>query len=245
MNREYHNWYSPRLNREMELLVFGHSGARVVVFPTRAGRFFDYENFGMVECIRDRIESGAVQLFCVDSVDSESLYARNRPAHERIQRHMLYESYILEEVVPLTVQINGRSHLVAHGCSFGAFHAVNIAFRHPGVFQEVVALSGRYEITRQMGPFTDLFDGYYDDEVYFNNPNHYIPNLEDQTLLGLLRRMRIVLVVGSEDPFYENNLALSQVLQAKRIPHELHVWSGEAHRPRYWRSMVRLYLMPE
>src|ERR1035441_1121065 len=49
MNRQYHKWYSKHLNRDMELLVFGHRGDRVIVFPTRQGRFFDYENWGLVD----------------------------------------------------------------------------------------------------------------------------------------------------------------------------------------------------
>src|ERR1700761_2771380 len=34
MNREYHKWWSQRLGRDMELLVFGHSGVPAIVFPT-------------------------------------------------------------------------------------------------------------------------------------------------------------------------------------------------------------------
>ena len=53
MNREYHFWWSWRLNRNMELLVFGHAGAKVIVFPTREGRFYEYENLRMTEVLRD------------------------------------------------------------------------------------------------------------------------------------------------------------------------------------------------
>lgn len=74
MNREYHKWWSPRLNREMELLVFGHAGAKVLVFPTRDGRFFEYENLGMTEVLRPKIEAGHLQLFCVDAIYDESFY---------------------------------------------------------------------------------------------------------------------------------------------------------------------------
>src|SRR5579871_6863929 len=52
VNREYHRWYSPALNRDMELLVFGHGGAGVLVFPTSMGRFYQYEDFGMVDTLR-------------------------------------------------------------------------------------------------------------------------------------------------------------------------------------------------
>lgn len=245
MLREYHKWFSPRLNRDMELLVFGHGGARVVVFPTRTGRFYDYENFGLVGSLQDRLESGALQLFCVDSADSETLYAAHHPPQTRIARHSLFESYILEEVLPLTMAMNGNQRLVAHGCSFGAYHSVNIAFRHPDVFREVVALSGRYDLTQNVGHFEDLFSGYYDEDIYFHTPSHFIPNMSDEVLLGRLRAMRIVLAVGHEDPFYESNAALSRALNEKGVPHELYVWEGEAHRARHWRSMVRFYLVPD
>src|ERR1700736_5022796 len=78
MNREYHRWYSRSLDRDMEVLVFGHSGARVLVFPTSMGRFFQWEDTGMVETLGTRLEQGSIQLYCVDSVDSESWYAKHK-----------------------------------------------------------------------------------------------------------------------------------------------------------------------
>ena len=54
MNREYHRWYSPSLQRDMELLVFGHAGARVLIFPTSQGRFFQWEDTGMVAALGNR-----------------------------------------------------------------------------------------------------------------------------------------------------------------------------------------------
>ena len=79
MNREYHKWFSPRLGREMELLVFGYGGLPVLVFPTSGGRFFEFEDRGMVAALTDRLKSGGLQLFCVDSVDNESWYNRQVP----------------------------------------------------------------------------------------------------------------------------------------------------------------------
>ena len=71
----------------MELLVFGSRGARVVVFPTRQGRFFDYENWGLVSALEKQINDGCLQLFCVDSIDSESLYCERCPPQARLARH--------------------------------------------------------------------------------------------------------------------------------------------------------------
>ena len=61
MLREYHKWFSAPLQREMELLVFGHAGERAVVFPTRQGRFFDYENWRLVEAAAPAILAGKVE----------------------------------------------------------------------------------------------------------------------------------------------------------------------------------------
>ena len=242
MNREYHKWFSPHLSREMELLVFGHAGARVLVFPTRTGRFFDYENWGLVESIRHKIENGWLQLFCVDSVDAESFYCSAKPPQERVHRHLQYEAYLRHEVIPLTRKKNSNMVMITHGCSMGAFHALNFAFRYPEMVGKVVALSGRYDLTQEIGPFKDLFDGYYDQTIYYNTPTHFIPNLNDARILTLLRRMEIIFVIGDADPFYTNNRILSEQLWDKQIRHTMHVWQGRAHKARYWQHIIPLYL---
>ena len=114
---------------------------------------------------------------------------------------------------------------------------MNLALRHPQMFCKVVALSGRYDLTRPVGPFEDLFSGHYDEDVYFITPNHFLPNLNDPRLLDAIRRMDITLAVGEQDPFHESNRLLSQALAEKGAPHRLAVWPGEAHRARYWREI--------
>jgi esterase/lipase superfamily enzyme len=226
----------------MEFLVFGHAGAKVLVFPTREGRFYDYENWGLVDALHYSIEAGNIRLFCVDGVDSESLYCRSASPRHRTRRHCQYESYILDEVIPFMRSENGVPYLISHGCSIGAYHAVNLALRHPGLFCKVVALSGRYDLTRPVGPFEDLFSGHYDEDVYFITPNHFLPNLNDPSHLEPMRRMEIKLAVGEHDPFHDSNRTLSAALAEKGIPHELAIWPGQAHRARDWRRMVPHYL---
>jgi esterase/lipase superfamily enzyme len=242
MHREYQQWWSPALGRPMELLIFGHAGARVLFFPTRRARFFDYENWGVIEALRSRLDNGDLQLYCVDSLDAESLYCTAKHPAERMQRHLQYEHYLLAEVLPLTQHHNPNPCLIAAGCSMGAFHAVNLALRHPELFAKVVGLSGRYDLTQQMGCFRDLFQGYVDQDVYLNTPNRFLPNLHDDCCLEHLRRLDIKLAVGTTDAFLADNQFLSQQLWAKGIEHELQVWAGEAHCPAAWQHMVQLYL---
>jgi esterase/lipase superfamily enzyme len=95
--------------------------------------------------------------------------------------------------------------LIVHGCSIGAYHATSLALRYPSLFCKVVALSGRYDLTRAFGHFEDLFSGHYDEDVYFITPNHFLPNLHDPGILEPMRKLEITLAVGEHDPFYESN----------------------------------------
>ncbi len=242
MNREYHRWHSPVLEREMEILVFGHAGAKVLVFPTRDGRFHEYEDIRVVESVVGKLEAGEIQLYCIDSIDHESFYCFWCQPADRIRRHRQFEQYVLDEVMPFMDARGGDSRVVAHGCSLGAYHAVNIAFRHPERFTKLVAFSGRYDLTMAVEEFVDLFEGYYDEEIYYNIPSHYMSNLDCLTTLETIRRLDITLVIGDEDPFLENNRQFSDLLWRKGIRHAFHVWQGRAHRGHYWRRMASLYL---
>jgi esterase/lipase superfamily enzyme len=242
MNREYHKWWSDRLKRDMELLVFGHAGAKVLVFPSRQARFYEYEKLGMVEALRHKIEQGSLQLFCVDSVDAESLYCKWAHPSRRIQRHIDFEEYILNEVLPFMQSRNSHECVISHGVSLGAFHAANIAFRHPQHFKKLIAFSGRYDLTLNIECFNDLFDGFYNDDVYFHTPIHFIPNLDCSWRLNKLREMDIKLVIGKDDPFFQNNEQLSSILSKKSISHQMLIWNERAHSGHYWRRMVSWYI---
>jgi esterase/lipase superfamily enzyme len=242
MNREYHKWFSPHLQQEMELLIFGHAGDPVLFFPTRTARFYDYEDWQVIDALRRKIEAGSIQVYCLDSVDKESFYAKHLHPEERILRHLQYEKYILTEVLGFVQQKNAHATAIAAGCSLGAWHAANLAFKYPHLFHKVVGLSGRYDLTTTYDHFDDLFDGFRDQNIYYNMPSQYIPNLYDPELIQQLKALEIIFVVGEKDVFIENNQALSNAFWSKNIWNGLHLWDGESHKARYWRHMVQLYL---
>lgn len=242
MNREYHRWYSPVLERDMELLVFGSAGPKVLVFPTRDGRFWEYEDLRVVECLKPRIEAGEMQLYCIDSLAHESFYCFWSHPTGRIRRHLQYEEYVLGEVLPFMQKANPHPEIISHGLSLGAYHAVNIALRHPHLFTKVRAFSGRYDLTLAVEHFTDLLDGFYDQNVYENTPSHFVYDLDCTERLSAIRRMDIVLTIGDEDPFLENNRQLIADLESKGAKPILHVWEGRAHRGGAWRRMAPQYL---
>jgi esterase/lipase superfamily enzyme len=236
MLREYHKGYSSQLGREMETLIFGHAGLPVVVFPTSCGRFFDFEDRGMVAAMAGRIDAGELQLFCVDSIDAESWYNRSYAPRWRIHRQLRYENYLLEEALPLLRQRNSDPRLLSLGCSLGGYHAVNIALRHPAIFTGFLSLSGAFDLT-------SFLSGYYDQECYYNLPTHYLPNLTDPWFLERFRRNRYVLATGRDDQCLRQNQVLDRILTALGVPHELHIWDEpNSHDWPTWQRMAAQYL---
>jgi esterase/lipase superfamily enzyme len=236
LNREYHRWHSPSLGRDMELLVFGHAGLPCVVFPTSCGRFYEFENRRMVSAVADKIDRGEVQLFCVDSVDEESWYNRNVGPRWRIARHVQYERYILDEAVPLVRQKNWNHRITALGCSFGGYHAANIALRHPDIFTGFLSMSGAFDLQRFLG-------GHFDQDCYFNLPFSYLPNLSDPWFFDRYRRNTYVLATGVHDQCWNDNERLAALMRHKGIPVRLDVWGDNTgHDWPWWERMIATYL---
>jgi len=231
MERAYHKFYSQALGRDMELLHFGISGLPLIAFPTSQGRFYQWEDFGLVGALAGWIDGGSMQLVCVDSVDSESWYAKDKSPAERVARHLAYERYVVDEVLagmpvpPLLA-----------GASFGALHAVLLALRHPTRFRGFIALSGAYDTAPWL-------DGYGDDSTYYTNPLAFLPGLNDEAYLGPLRAMHPkVIATGEEDPNVEDSKKLGHLLHEKGVDVRLDLWPGWAHDWPYWKDMMGRYL---
>ena len=236
MNREYHKWHSPRLGRDMELLVFGHAGLPVLVFPTSGGRFYEFEDRGMIGALWDRIEGGNLQMYCVDSLDMESWYNRNVPPRWRIARHVQYDDYLIHEVVPLVRLKNQNPKFASLGCSFGGYHALNIALRHPDVFTGMLSMSGAFNLE-------NFLRGYHDSDVYFNQPTQFLPHLSDPWFLDRYRRNTWVLATGWDDQCLGQNQHMDHLMNMKGIPHKLYVWdTWNSHDWPTWMRMVQEYL---
>jgi len=235
MHREFHRWHSPSLQRSMELLIFGHGGARVIVFPTSKGRFYEWEDRGMMNALSHQINNGWLQLYCVDSVDSESWYNWRAHPGARAYRHHQYMDYVRNEVIPLSEYKNGTPYLMVLGASFGAFHAMSFAVRYPDKVNRVLAFSGLFDIRG----FTD---GYSDTYVYQYNPMECIPQEWDANRLAQLRRMDIVMASGRDDRLMPSARAMSSVLWSKGIGNALREWDGWSHDWPYWTKMLHMYI---
>jgi esterase/lipase superfamily enzyme len=237
MKREYHRWHSPSLGRDMELLVFGHSGARVLIFPTSKGRFFEWEDRGMFarNALGEQIENGSLQCFCVDSVDAESWYAWHKSPGDRAWRHAQYDHYLVHEVLPLSWSMNANPFLITTGTSFGAYHAMAFGLRHPELTGRILAMSGIYDISRWTS-------GHHDQNVHSYNPVAFVAHENDPWRIQQMKQTDIIIVTGRDDPLGSSSSQMSTVLWNKGIGNALRLWDGWCHDWPYWIDMLRLYI---
>jgi esterase/lipase superfamily enzyme len=229
---------SPASGWRGQVVVHGHWGAPVVVFPSEGGRAWDFEDNGMVDAVRGLLDGGRIKLFCVDSADAATWSDRSIGLEERASRHDQYERWVLDQVVPYVHgECGGLQPILAMGCSLGAFHAANIALRNAHVFPRALCLSGSYDPSRWHAW------GDPGDAAYFHNPMQYVANLGGDHLDWLRRTVHLTLVVGQGswevDPTgaLPSTLAFAEALSAKGVPHELDVWGHDV--PHDWGSWQR------
>lgn len=217
------------------MLVFGHSGFPVILFPTSKGKYFENKDFGLIGSAAHLIESGKVKIYCPDGIDSESWYNYGIHPADRVKTHLAYERVILNDVIEFAKYETGSKTVGVAGCSFGGFHALNLAFRHPDKVSHLFTMGGAYDIKQ-------FIMGYYDDNCYFNNPPDYMNNLNDPWFLDRIKKMGIILGTGEWDICLEENKKMSGLLQSKGIPHWLDVRQSTGHDWPWWKEMFPYYL---
>jgi len=231
MREELQKWYNPSLNKDMETLVFGHAGHPVILFPTSMGRYYENKDFKLIDAVANFIDEGKIKVYCPDSVDALSWYNKNIHPADRVKNHIWYDKYLLEELLPLAKNETGHNKVITAGCSFGGYHAANFGFRHPWAVSHIFSMSGAFDITGQL-------DGFYNDDVYFNNPVDYLPNNINPELWEL----KIVLGTSDRDICRQDNERLSGILHQKGINHWLDIRQNADHDWPIWRDMFPEYI---
>lgn len=243
MEIRYFKHYSRHLQRDMEFKVYGHAGKPVLYFPCEGGRFYDFENFQMIDHWAQWIEEGRCTVYSVDSVDREA-YIGQGDCARRVQKHESWYNYVVGELVPyirlLSSERNGYEQgIITFGCSMGAMHAANLFFRRPDLFNGVFAISGIYDSRMYFG-------NYMDDTLYQNTPAEYLRNLSDDHYYKRMYNDRRMLFVVGQGPWEENSLNsaryLEYVLRDRGIHGRFEYWGNDvSHDWYWWFKMVELY----
>ena len=239
MKRNVTSWYSPALQTEMPIAVYGDYGFALLLIPTAAADYLEYERFQLIDYLSPHINSGKIKVFSVDSMNHQSWMNPQMPGEHKAIRHNQFNEYIFNEVIPFIKNATSpETPIIVSGASFGALHSMNLFLKRPDLIDGVIAMSGVYDLT-------EYTKGFFDDQVYHNSPVHYIPNLTDHRILEQIRSSRhIHILTGSgnhEAPDAAKNFA--GILYNKGINYELSVWGNEwTHDWPTWRAMLPLFI---
>lgn len=241
MKRELVSRYSEKLDRYMDLVVYGEGGYPVIVFPTQDSPCTNWEDFGLIETIEDYIGSGTLQLFCVSNVDRDSWSAADRDKTERADLVEAYYRYVSDELCPLVHELSGSPErpLLA-GCSMGATHAVVFALRRPDLFQGCIALSGVYDAKY-------FFDGWMNETLYASSPVDFLPNMAaDHPYVDLYNKRQLVLCVGRgawEDEGVSTQHVLDDAFRRLGVGAWCDFWGTDVnHDWPWWKKQIRYFL---
>lgn len=235
MQRHLDSWFSPALQKEMPIAAYGHYGFALLLIPTAAADYLEYERFQLLDALAPMIDAGKLRVFSIDSMNKESWMNNEMlPEHKAI-RHNQFNQYVFEEVIPyIRTHTSNETMVYTCGASFGALHAMNLFLKRPDIINGAISMSGVYDLT-------EYTKGFWDEQVYFNSPEHYLPNLTDPYYLDKIKASHhIHIYTGSgnyEDPSASQRFA--GVLYNKGIWYDLGVWGHDIHHDwPTWRQML-------
>ena len=235
MERKLTAWHSPALNKNMPVAVYGFYGFAILLIPTAAADYLEYERFQLIDSLRPQIEAGVVKVFSIDSINNESWMNQAVEPRQKAIRHQQWNQYVFEEVIPfIRQQTSENTPILTCGASFGALHSANLFFKRPDLINGCIAMSGVYALT-------EYTRGYFDDDVYFNSPVHYLPNLNDHSILEQVRKSNHIHILSGSGAYEDPQAArqLAGILHAKSIRYDLNIWGPEwTHDWPTWRAML-------
>ena len=239
MERSITSWFSPSLQKDMPIVTYGNYGFALLLIPTAGADYLEYERFQLIDQLAPFIDAGKLKVFSVNSINKESWLNNDMQGEHKAIRHNQFNDYIYNEVVPfIKNNTSWNTPIITCGASLGALHSMNLFLKRPDLINGVIAMSGVYDLT-------EYTKGFFDDQVYFNSPIHYIPNLTDHYVLEQIRSSHhIHILTGSGDHEAPDAAkAFAGVLYSKGINYELSVWGEEwRHDWPTWRAMLPLFI---
>ena len=239
MHRSITSWFSPSLRKDMPIVTYGIYGFSLLLVPTAGADFLEYERFQLINELAPFINGGKCKVFSVDSINKESWMNNDMLGEHKAIRHNEYNQYIYNEVIPfIKNSTSWNTPIYICGASLGALHSMNLFLKRPDLLNGVIAMSGVYDLT-------EYNKGFFDEQVYYNSPMHYIPNLTDHYILEQIRSSGRIHILSGEGDYEapEAGRAFAGVLYNKGINYELSIWGHEwKHDWPTWRAMLPQWL---
>jgi esterase/lipase superfamily enzyme len=231
-------WYSPYVEQEVQLVRWGHRGKPVLLFPTAGGDAEEVERFHLIGVLMPLIEAGRIKVYSTDSLAGKAWISKQHSAEYCSHLQNMFDALIYQEIVPAirTDCQTADIEIIAAGASIGAFNAVASICRHPDVFSMAIAMSGTYDLSKNL-------EGQFNQDFYFCSPLHFLPKLEGPVLEKL--RERLILMPSGEGDYEDigESWRMANSLGDKGIPNQVDSWGVEyRHDWETWREMLPQYL---
>jgi esterase/lipase superfamily enzyme len=156
--------------------------------------------------------------------------------------HEAYERWVLQAAVPFVDEdCGGRQEMAVAGCSFGAYHAANLALRRADLFPLALCFSGVYDLSV-------LGWGERGTSFHLNNPLWSLAAADGAHLDWLRSRLSLLLVCGQgmwEDTTgaLESTRAFGALCAEKGLRVETDLWGHDVpHDWPSWRAQLAHHL---
>ncbi len=226
------------LNADLDVIVYGTTGRPVIAFPTFDFSAGSWETGGMVDVLGDLIESGAIQLFCVDSVDDRGWYARHSDLDYRSENQLAYLKFVSGELLRFVKKTSAsKAKPILAGCGAGATNATAALLREPKLWGGLLALSGAYDARFYS-------DGATDADWLACSPIDLIASLSDARL-RTLRKVPMAFVCGqaADERGIGTQRQLAAAFAEREIEATFEYWGYDVdHSWHWWQEMAAQFV---
>ncbi len=219
MKEEFYRWLSPNLNQSIEMLVFGHQGLPLILFPPNDGSFDTCRDAQAVAVLSEPVKAGKLKVYCPEVFFQQHLGNYDIEVDQRIERYLQFERALVKEIFHKARIDTHRSTVALAGIAGGAFHAANFGMRHPDLVSHIWLIDGIYTLR-------ETLNGQFSEEAYFNSPEEYMGGMKEGEYLDAIRKQHIAIGMANSSERHWQNRNFSKILNLQGIWHTVEQVSG-------------------
>lgn len=223
---------SEELERDFDVTVYGSEGWPAIVFPEGDSTCTSWENAGMIDALQEFVDSGKIQLFCIDSMDDEGWYSRSALPEYRLENIRTYLGFAQNDFASfVATHTSSEQKPLLLGAGMGALNATLLLLNDPSQFGGLLALSGNYDVRSFLSEEPSK-------EWLALSPVDRMPNLTSKEVTALEGRP-IAFVCGQHPS--EDGIATQRTLEAefanKGIEATFEYWGFDvSHSWNWWKE---------
>lgn len=223
--------HGDKANKDFDLVVYGSTGRPAIAFPEGDSSCLSWENNGMVDAVADLVDAGKVQLFCVDTSDSESWHAHGALREYRLENLEGFFAFVEGELATFIKKASGsKEPPLVLGAGMGALNATIAMLRRPKDYSGLLALSGTYDVHQ-------LIEGELDEPWRAFSPFDLLADLTSRKAEAtLLRERQLAFVCGQHgsETGADTQRQLDAAMAERDVPATFEYWGFDVSHDWYW-----------